>query len=173
MRTFGNSGLVITNTCGCLGFNFTGSGTISGLGSGGRGRTLGLTFGGGGGVAGWTGICVIGIINSTTSNFRAVCMDCGKIMGDRRRRPKIANCAPALTPRRFHWGLRSGRSSKRAETFFVAGALVLLVGLVVLTVPTVVVLWTELAKLTGLVLLTGLTVLTGLTGLLFLTGLTA
>src|SRR6202163_1052145 len=51
-------------------------------------------------------------------------MGCEKIRGARRRRPRAVNCATALTPMRFHWGFRSGRSSKRAETLFLVTALV-------------------------------------------------
>jgi len=68
--------------------------------SGGRGGVFGLIFGrgGGGGVAVGAGISVAGCINSTTSNFSAVCIVCGKTMGLKRSKPRVTNCPTALRP---------------------------------------------------------------------------
>jgi len=65
--------------------------------SGGRGGVFGLIFGrgGGGGVAVGAGISVAGCINSTTSNFSAVCIVCGKTMGLKRSKPRVTNCPTA------------------------------------------------------------------------------
>src|SRR5438477_4149495 len=119
VRIYAASGFGTRKTCCCLGFNFGGSGS-TGLGSG--SRTLGLTFWGGGVGGGEIRICVTGCINSTTSNFRAVCIGCGKIRGAKSRKPTVANCPAALRPIRSHRGFRSGRSSKRTETLFLSFA---------------------------------------------------
>src|SRR5713101_8138253 len=114
VRTFGGSTLAVKNTCGCFGFNFTGSGT-SGLTTGGA---FALTFGGGGG-SGATGINVTGCISSVGRRFRAVFICSGKIIGIKNRNIRIAIWLPALIPMRSQRGFGSGSRARRAAIGFV------------------------------------------------------